>query len=239
MSKEVAEAVVATIKMPEGATQEKEMQQAVSAVEIAAKELIIESDDDYAAAAAFGQNIKTQAKLVADFFKPMKDSAYQAHKAVCDREKSMLKPLNEAERILKKNMTVYYQEKERKRLEMEEQMRREAEAEKERKLAEAATLEEEGKTEEAEAAFTDAQVIETVAASASVYLEAPKAKGVSNSKDWEIDSIDRNEVPISFAGMEIRPVDEKAIMRLIRASKGSIQIPGVKYRETVKVSIRR
>ena len=89
--------------------------------------------------------------MVTDFFKPMKDSAYQAHKAVCDREKTMLKPLQEAEKILKKSMSAYYQEQERKRRELEEKMRREAEAERERKLNEAAALEEAGKADEAEA----------------------------------------------------------------------------------------
>ena len=38
------------------------------------------------------------------FFKPMKDSAYQAHKAVCDREKAMLTPLKNAEKVVKKAM---------------------------------------------------------------------------------------------------------------------------------------
>ena len=85
----------------------------------------------------------------------------------------------------------------------------------------------------------DAQVVESVAASATVVMNTPKTKGVSNARDWELESIDHEKVPIVFSGMVIRPVDEKAVMRLIRASKGTIQIPGIRYRETVKVSIRR
>lgn len=239
MSKEATESVVATVAVPEGATKEAEIKQEVSQVEIRAKEMIISTDEDYEKAAEFGRQIKEKAKVVTDFFKPMKDSAYQAHKAVCDREKTMLSPLQNAEKTLKKAMADYHQEKERKRLELEEQMRREAEAERERKLNEAAALEEAGKTEEAEAALMDAQVTETVAARATVVMEAPKAKGVSSSKDWEIESIDHDKVPVNFSGVEIRPVDEKAIMRLIRASKGSIQIPGIRYKETLKMSIRR
>ncbi len=120
----------------------------------------------------------------------------------------------------------------------EEEMRREAEAERERKLNEAAALKR-GKAEEAEAVLLDAQVVESVAASATVVMNTPKTKGVSNARDWELESIDHEKVPIVFSGMVIRPVDEKAVMRLIRASKGTIQIPGIRYRETVKVSIRR
>ena len=114
-----------------------------------------------------------------------------------------------------------------------------AEAEKEKKLNEAAALEEEGNQEAAETALMEAQMVETVAASAEVVMDTPKAKGVSSSKDWKIESIDHQKVPVMFSGMEIRPVDEKAVMRLIRASKGSIQIPGITYKETIKVSIRR
>lgn len=239
MGKEVTESVVATIEVPTEAAKEIEIKQEVGLVETRAKEMIISTDEEYEKAAEFGQQIKAKAKVVTDFFKPMKDSAYQAHKAVCDREKTMLKPLQDAEKTLKKSMTAYLQEKERKRKELEAKLQREAEAERERMLNEAATLEAEGKTEEAEAVLMDAQVTESVATKAVVTMDVPKAKGVSSSKDWEIEDIDKEKVPVNFAGVEIRPVDEKAIMRLIRASKGSIQIPGIKYKETMKMSIRR
>ncbi|MCQ4951053.1 hypothetical protein, partial [Bittarella massiliensis (ex Durand et al. 2017)] len=80
---------------------------------------------------------------------------------------------------------------------------------------------------------------ESVATQATVIMDIPRAKGVSSGKDWEIEAIDHEKVPVNFSGVEIRPVDEKAIMRLIRASKGKIQIPGIKYKETIKMSIRR
>ena len=51
--------------------------------------------------------------------------------------------------------------------------------------------------------------------------------------------IDSAKVPIYFSGAEIRPVDEKAIMKLIKESKGTIQIPGVKYEETASISVSR
>lgn len=239
MSKEVKESVVATVVLPQGAGKEAEIQEEVSLVEIQAMEMVISNDAEYEMAAEFGKQIKVKAKVVTDFFEPMKTSAYQAHRAVCEREKTMLKPLQEAEKSLKKSMTVFFQEQERKRKELEENLRREAEAEKERMLNEAIALEEAGKTEEAEAAMFDAQVTESIAGKTAVVMSTPKVSGVSSSKDWEIESIDTEEVPANFAGIEIRPVDEKAIMRLIRASKGSIKIPGIRYKETIKMSIRR
>lgn len=239
MGGKVTEAVVAKIETPTELVKEEEIQQNVSMVEVRAKAMTITSNEDYEKAAEFGQQIKAQAKVVTDFFKPMKDNAYKAHKAVCDREKTMLKPLQEAEKILKKSIAAYQKEQEQKKRELEEKMRLVAEAEKEKKLNEAAALEEEGNQEAAETALMEAQMVETVAASAAVVMDTPKAKGVSSSKDWEIESIDHQKVPVMFSGMEIRPVDEKAVMRLIRASKGSIRIPGITYKETIKVSIRR
>lgn len=239
MSVEAPESVVATVTLPAGAEKEAEIQEAVSMVEVQARQIVITTDAEYEKAAAFGKQLKAKAKVVTDFFEPMKTSAYQAHRAVCEREKATLKPLQEAEKILKKTISGYIQEKERQRKELEAQIRKEAEAEKERKLNEAIALESEGKTAEAEAAMFDAQVTESIAGNATVVMSTPKTTGVSNSKDWEIEAIDAEKVPVSFAGMMIRPVDEKAIMRLIKASKGTIQIPGIKYKETIKVSIRR
>lgn len=239
MSKEVVESVVATVELPNESEKEAAIQKDNSLIEIQAKRIVITNDTQYEHAAEFAKQIKAKAKVVTDFFDPMKTSAYQAHRAVCDREKTMLKPLQEAEKTLKKSMTIYYQEQERKRKELEDKLRKEAEAEKERKLNEAIALEEAGKKEEADAAMIDAQVTESVAQKTVVLMDTPKTSGVSTGKDWEIETIDSEKVPVNFAGVEIRPVDDKAIIRLIRASKGSIQIPGIKYIETIKMSIRR
>ena len=43
---------------------------------------------------------------------------------------------------------------------------------------------------------------------------------------------------MEIAGAVIRPVDEAAIMRLIRATKGGIVIPGVEYAEKARMSFR-
>jgi len=239
MMEENKEMVMATVETSSGILKEAEIQQEVSIVETQAKALSITTDEEYGQAAEFGKQIKTQAKTVMDFFKPMKDSAHQAHKTICDREKKMLQPLQEAEKEIKRNIADYLRKKEKERLELEAKMRKAAEEERERQLEEAAKLEEAGKTEEAEVVLMEAQVTETVAVNSKVYMDTPKTKSVSSTKDWEIQNIDAEKVPINFGGMEIRPVDDKAILRLIRASKGTIQIPGINYKETIKIGIRR
>ena len=61
---------------------------------------------------------------------------------------------------------------------------------------------------------------------------------MSKSKTWKIVGVDASRVPIEINGMVIRPVDEKAILRIIKASKGTIRIPGVIYEEATQISAR-
>ena len=227
------ETMVATVPQAE-IVDEQQLSRDVTDIEFQAESLVIQTDEDYAFAGEFGKMLKKKASQVTTFFKPMKDSAYQAHKAVCDREKAMLTPLRNAEKTIKQVMSAYIAEQERKRREAEEAARRAAEAERERKIQEAATLE-----DGAEAAFEEAAIMDDAASYAVVPAAAtPKVSGVSTSKDWEIVEIDPKAVPLAVAGIELRPVDQAAVMRLIRASKGQIEIPGITYRQVAKMSFR-
>ena len=218
---------------------EQQLNREVTDIEFQAESMVILSDEDYTAAGEFGRLLKQKAAEVTGFFKPMKDSAYQAHKAVCDREKAMLEPLRNAEKTIKKTMGEYVMEQERIRREAEEAARGAAEEERERKLKEAMALEAAGDKEGAEAAVEEAVVMDEATGYSVPAPVKPKVSGVSTSKDWEITGIDTAKVPVNFNGMELRPVDQAAVIRLIRASKGSIAIPGIAYREVAKMSFRR
>ena len=146
------ETMVATVPQAE-IVDEQQLSRDVTDIEFQAESLVIQTDEDYAFAGEFGKMLKKKASQVTTFFKPMKDSAYQAHKAVCDREKAMLTPLRNAEKTVKQVMSAYIAEQERKRREAEEAARRAAEAERERKIQEAATLEAAGDADGAEAAI--------------------------------------------------------------------------------------
>lgn len=215
---------------------EEALKQETSLLEIQAEGTLVTNDEEYQSAAEFGRAIKAKANEITAFFKPMKDAAHKAHKEVCEREKKMLEPLAKAEKLVKQAMGAYVTEQERKRKEAEETARRAAAAEAERKLADAISLEEQGREDEAAAAIEEAEVIDTVGSSLTISAAPPKVKGVTAKKDYEIVSVDGAKVPINFAGIELRPVDTAAVMRLIRASKGSIQIPGITYRETTNMS---
>ena len=218
---------------------EQQLTQEVTDIEFRAESFVIQTPEDYEAAGEFGKLLKQKAAEVTGFFKPMTDSADQAHTAVCDRETALLTPLKNAEKIVKKTMGDYLMEQERIRREAEEAARRAAEEERERKLKEAMALEAAGDKEGAEAAVEEAVVMDEATGYSVPAPVKPKVSGVSTSKDWEITSIDTAKVPVNFNGMELRPVDQAAVMRLIRASKGSIAIPGIAYREVAKMSFRR
>ncbi len=233
-----AEILVAQIPQS-GSMDEEQLNREITDIEFQAEALTIESDDDYAFAGEFGKLLKQKAAQVTTFFKPMKDSAYQAHKAICDREKTMLTPLRNAEKTVKRTMGDYLMEQERKRKAEEEAARKAAAAERERKLSEATELESAGDVAGAETAMAEAMVMDDAAAYSVSASANPKVSGVSTSKDWEITEINPNMVPVALAGVEIRPVDQAAVMRLIRASKGTIEIPGISYKQVAKMSFRR
>lgn len=233
-----AETLVAQVPQTE-LVDEQQLNREVTDIEFQAESMVIQNDEDYAAAGEFGKLLKQKAAQVTSFFKPMKDSAYQAHKAVCDREKAMLTPLKNAEKTVKSAMSNYFTERERQRKAAEEAARRAAEAERERKLQEAAELETAGDKAGAESAMEEAMVMDEAATYTVPVTAKPKVSGVTASKDWEITDIDPKTVPLSLAGIELRPVDTAAVMRLIRASKGTIEIPGVTYKQVAKMSFRR
>lgn len=233
-----AETLVATVPDTTMAD-EKALVRQVTDIEVHAASMVITTDDDYKRAGEFGRALKQKAAEVTAFFKPMKDSAYQAHKAVCDREKATLAPLKNAEQALKKIMGAYALKKEQEAREQEEARRRAAQAEADRKLQEAIDLEKAGDQTGSAVAMMEAEIMDDASRFAGSTAVSPKANGVSTARDWEIVEIDSKTVPLTINGTEIRPVDKAAVMRLIRASKGQIQIPGIVFREVKKMSFRR
>ena len=216
---------------------EQKMKVSYELIERNAAQLTVTTDTDYEKAAEFARTVKTGMNEVKEYFAPMKDAAHKAHTAICDRERQMLEPLTKAEKLCKDAMSEYARKKQEEARRQEALMRKMAQEEADRRLAEALEKEKIGDAEGAELAMAQATVADQVSASAVVVASAPKVAGVSASKDYEIVSIDDQKVPISISGAIIRPVDDKAIMRLIKATGGTVTIPGVQYRETVRMSV--
>lgn len=217
---------------------EQSLGKQVSLIEKNATGVIISDDASYAQAAEITKTIKQMQKKVKDYWEPLRVSAKKTYDDVLGKKKAMMDPLDKAEKILKGKMGGYTAAKERERKAREEAVRKAAQEETDRKLAEAAAAEKNGDLIGAEMAMAEAEIMDDASASITVMSKVPKVEGVSTTKNWEIKSIDLSKVPVELAGVLLRPVDEKAALRLIRASKGTIQIPGIEYEETYAVSIR-
>ena len=103
-----------------------DLEQEAPAFLVWAKDLAVETSDDFAEAGERLKEIKSAAKRVADFFRPMKQRADETKKAILDAEKKLALPLAEAEVLTKAAMLEYQRAEEEKRL--AEQRRLQAEA---------------------------------------------------------------------------------------------------------------
>lgn len=219
-------------------TAERSLGEEVSLVEQNASSVIVHDNASYEQAAQITKSLKQMQKKVKDYWEPLRVSAKKTYDDVLGKKKKMLDPLEQAEKILKGKMATYMAQQERERREREEAARRAAQAETDRKLAEAAALEQQGDAMGAEMAMAEAEVYDDASVGITVASKAPKVEGVSTSKVWKITSIDPSKVPVEIAGMVIRPVDEKVVLNLIKATKGQIKIPGIEFAQDISVSIR-
>ncbi len=219
--------------------QEIEFASSISSIEAEANGFTVSTAEDYEKAGLFGRKLKLLAEQVKNYWKIPKELAHKAHADICAKEKEMLSPIQAAEKALKAKMSNYNVRQERINREVEEAARKSAREAAERKLEEAIALSQEGNDDDAEIALEESTIMEDVSSTITLSADKPQVKGVLAKKDWVIKSIDPSKVPTEIAGTVIRPVDEKAVMRLIRASKGQIKIEGIEFEETVSMAFRK
>lgn len=210
----------------------------VSAIQTKVGAIVITDAASYEAAADAVKDVKTLSKAVKAFWEPLRKATKAAYDTVIAKRKAMMEPLDSAEAAIKGKMSAYTLEVERKRLAEQEAMRRLAAAEAERKLAQAVATEGLGDLDGAEIALSEAEVMAGVAVNGTIASRKPVANGIAQTKTWKITGVDPSKVPVNFNGVEIRPVDTKAVMRLIKATKGTLQIPGITFEEDVTISVR-
>lgn len=179
--------------------------------------LTITNDDDYSRGGDILKDIKARIKAVKDYWKAPKAAAQAAHKTLVDREKQMLKPLEDAEATVKKTMLAYTTEQQRKR--QEEQARL---------AALAAQAEQQGDADGA--AFMREM-------SAAVEPVQPTG-GVSVRTTWKARVTDPKKVPAYFDGYELREINMTALNGLARQYEGGLDIPGVEFYRESNMSVR-
>lgn len=204
-------------------------QEAVSVV-ARASGVTITSHEEYERTGAELVRVACLRKQIVDWFKDMKERAFQAHRAICKRETELLQYAVEAERIIKGAIGIYLAAEEKRR--REEQARISAELkrqEEDRLMAEAETLAASGNTAEAEA------LLGTPVCAPVVELAAPHAAGVSTRRRWGYRVIDEKAIKREF----LTP-DEKKIRQTVTAlgPDAAKLVGGIEVLEERTVAVR-
>lgn len=200
------------------------------------QEITINNEEDNIKAGNFLKQIKPVIKNIKAYWKPLKESAKKAHSDLCAKEKEMLEPLEQAETQIKTKMSVYITEQEEKARKEQEALRKAQEEEALKQLAEAEKLKAEGKEIESQVQEEMAYAIDEVKTVVNPTIQ--KQEGISYMTDYEIVVVDNKKVPTYVNGIEIRPIDVQAIKKLAKASKGQIQIDGIKILEKKVMKVR-
>lgn len=213
----MAEAALA-VAIPQDEVQE-EQAQALTFVE-QGKALKVVDAETYTIAGTWLVDIKKRMKTIDDKLVPKKDAAHKLWKSIVALIDELKAPYLELEAHFKRQIAAYNAEQERIRREEEARLREIArKAEEERRLAEALEAEAAGQSEEAaaildEPVFVPPPVVEKM---------TPKVEGVSFTKVWKFEVTHPNMIPREYLS-----IDTVKIGGVVRATKGAIQIPGVR-----------
>lgn len=209
--------------MKETPTNNYEMEARNELAKMPGAEITVTDQQTYEAAGEILRNIATVKRAIKEKFADPKKKAAEAHKAICNLENEMLSQVTMRENEIRQKMTAYWQA-EQARIAAEEARRRE-EAEKLAALAQEA--EAAGETEMAMEAVAEAAIQE------ATVTYTPKAAGVSMREVWEAVVTDKSKVPLEY--ME---VNLPALNAVARATKGTLNIPGVQFVKKTVSSVR-
>lgn len=224
---------------------EKELETTAITLKDQATAMVVKDVVTYAAAGELGKSIKELRAKIVDYFKPLKEAAHAAHKAVTTKEGEELKPVDEAINILRATMNAFNEEQ--KRLERIEQARlqaiadEEARKEREKLLHAAIKAEAAGKMEKAEEKLEQAEMVysapvtvaptvaKTVATSSGNITQAKETiVGVTDMKAFIAELVKRNMNPTM---LEIKT---SALKSWVNAN-GFETFPGISIQKTTGV----
>lgn len=168
---------------------------------MAAREIIINSQDDLATANDFLLATRKGKKGVTAFFAEMRESAHKAWKTICNKEKRISDIFDQADAIASKKIVEYRSEEKRKALEEQRKAERERlereQKEKERLLKMAEKAEKKGNSDKAEMLINQAvEVFEppVIVEAATKKTEISTLGSVTAVADWEIEIIEPAKV---------------------------------------------
>ena len=209
----------------------EEMQTGLEAMVKWSGSLVVGNDQERATAIEGLKRVKVRGNAIKAWFKPSKDAAAKAHKAIVAQEKSVTNVLDEIERQAKVAVVGYDTEQES--LRNAERARLQAIADAKARKEAARLQAEAAKLKTPELKEERLQQAEEVVAPV-VQVAAPEAvKGASTRKTWKARVVDAALVP-----REYMTVNEKALNAVAKATKGSIKIEGVEFYSESLLAVR-
>lgn len=169
---------------------------------------------------------KTIRKGIIEDYKPMKASAKETHKKICDREKKALEPVEEAETYINGQIASYMAKVAQKLREAEQKERdrrlalKRAEAERHQKVTDAMSK---GETEKAREILSEPRPSEAIVPSEPPPPPAPKMKNVHLREHWAFEIINEDDIPAEFWALDMQKIGA-----VVRSDKGNTNIPGIR-----------
>lgn len=232
-----------------------------------ARGLIIQDQEDFAAAGEFLKELKGVQNEIDIAFDDIIKQAHETHKAAVAKKKRYTEPVAQADTMVRSKMSTYVAQQkhiqeetarkadeERRRLEAEARQKQAEEAAKARKadedarLAAAAEAQARGNAESAERILNappppPPPLAPIVMPQAAPPVEMPKVAGVSFREVWKLRSVDKNTLIHAAAkNPELYAgyllVDEKALNALAKALKGEARCPGAEFMSEQQSAVR-
>jgi len=209
-----------------------EIESGIQKLEGWSQSLVVKNNDDRLIGMDAIKQVKTQTKIIVDFFADSKKKTHEAWKAVVASEKYFTDRLNKIESVVKQAVLKYDREQEEIRraeqARLQAKAEEEARRERERLMKRAENLKTpELKQEAMEAAES---VVTTVV---EVESNVEKADGESYQSIWKFRIVDESQIP-----REYLIVNEKALSSIAKSTKGSLKIPGVEFYEDKILKVR-
>jgi len=214
--------------MPQIASRERDitLEDKVLSYPDRARRLTIDTPGDYTAAGEFVKVVDGLVKEVEGTFRPLIDEAHRHHKSLIAEMNRHLTPLQTAKTMARTLMVSW----DRKQAEIARQReieltRMAREVETEAKIQEALAAEAAGHQEEAQAILEEEVYVPPII----VQKDVPKVAGVVFKTIWKFRVVDPGSIPREYLTPDLVKIGQ-----VVRALRGSSQIPGVEaYEERV------
>ena len=184
-------------------------------------------------------SIKALLKEIDAFFDGNINRLHKAHREALAQKKAFTTAPLEAERGLKLRIREYLDEQGRIRREAEEKAQQEEQARieaakkaEEERLVAALEAEESGDSALAEEILNEVPPEFDPPPPAQIVPVAPKIKGISSSEVWKYEVIDIDQIPRTYLML-----DDTKVGQVVRATKGTLQIPGIRIYSERSVSV--